>query len=167
MEVDTGASCLVISEETYNKLWSNNTPKLNLADVKLNYQTCETIKILGPICVDVEYQKKLNLLVIAGAGPKLLGRDKLHKIRLDWGGMLNKIHTPPANLQEILDKHKAVFSEELCLIRGTTAKIHIDDQAKPKFCRPRTTRYALTEKVNQEIDRLERSGIIKPVKFSD
>ena len=81
--------------------------------------------------------------------------------------MLNKIYTSPASLQEILDKHKAIFSEELGLITGTTAKIHIDNQAEPKFCRPRTTPYALTEKVNQEIDHLERSGIIKPVEFSD
>jgi hypothetical protein len=171
MEVDTGASCSVISEETYNILWSNNAPKLNTTDVKLRTYTGETVKILpGSITVDIEYheqQEKLNLLVVAGAGPTLLGRDWLHKIRLDWKGMLNKMYTSPANLQEILDKHKAIFSEELGLITGMTAKIHIDNQAEPKFCRPRTTPYALTEKVNQEIDRLERSGIIKPVEFSD
>ena len=172
MEIDTSALCSVISEETYSKLWSNvnNVPKLNTTDVKLRMYTGETVKILGLIRIDVEYQEqkeKLNLLIVAGAGPTLLGRDWLCKIRLDWRGMLNKIYTSPANLQEILHEHKAMFSEELGLITGMIVKIHIDNQADPKFCQPRTTPYALIEKVNLEIDRLERSGIIKPVEFFD
>jgi hypothetical protein len=66
-----------------------------------------------------------------------------------------------------LDKHKAIFSEELGLITGMTAKIHIDNQAEPKFYQPKTTPYALTEKMNQDIDCPGRSVIIKPVQFSD
>ena len=111
MEIDTGASCSVISEETYSKLWSNNAPKLNTTDVKLRTYTGKTIKILGSVRVDVEYQEqkeKLNQLVVAGTGPTLLGRDWLRKICLDWRGMLNKIYTSPANLQEILNEHKAI-----------------------------------------------------------
>lgn len=33
VEVDTGASCSVISEEMHNKLWSNNAPKLNTNNI--------------------------------------------------------------------------------------------------------------------------------------
>ena len=87
MEVDTGALCSVISEETYKTLWGDNPPKLNPTDVKLHTYTGETIQILGSVSVDVEYQEqqeKLDLLVVEGAGPTLMGRDWLHKIRLDW-----------------------------------------------------------------------------------
>ena len=45
--------------------------------------------------------------------------------------------------------------------------IYIKDHSEPKFCRPRTIPYTLKEKVNQEIDRLKWTGIIKPVEFSD
>ena len=83
MEVDTGVSCSVICEETYNKLWNSNAPKLNATDIKLYKFTGETIKILGYIRVDVKYQEqqeKLNLIVVEGAGPALFGQDWLHKI---------------------------------------------------------------------------------------
>ena len=99
MEIDTGASYSVISEETYNKLWSNNAPKLDATNIKLHPYTGETIKILGSISVDVKYREQYEkLIVVEGSGPTLFSRDWLHKIRLDWGKMLNKIYTSPANL---------------------------------------------------------------------
>ena len=70
--------------------------------------TGETIKVMGSVSMDVEYQEqkeRMNLLVVSGSGSTLMGRDWLHKIGLDWGGMLNKIYTLPANLQEILNNH--------------------------------------------------------------
>ena len=88
-------------------------------------------------------------------GPKL--------VKLNCAEMLNNIHTPPEELQEVLDKHSTVFKDELGLITGTTANIYIEEQAEPRFCRPRTVPYALKEKVNTEIDRLEKSGIIRPI----
>ena len=78
MEVDTGASCPVISEETYNKLWSNNAPKLNATDVKLRTYTGEIIKTLVSISVDVKYreqQEKLIPIVAEGSRPTLSGQD--------------------------------------------------------------------------------------------
>ena len=41
----------------------------------------------GAISITVEYEDQketLSLLVVAGTGPSLLGRDWLLKIRLDW-----------------------------------------------------------------------------------
>ena len=50
--------------------------KYHIIYVKLHTYTGETVKILGSIRVDVEYQEqkeKLNLLVVAGTDPMLLG----------------------------------------------------------------------------------------------
>ena len=47
------------------------------------------------------------------------------------------------------------------------AKIHVDPQATPKFCKARPVPYALRGKIYQELKRLEKNGIIKPVEFAE
>ena len=49
---------------------------------------------------------------------------------------------------------------------GTQANVYIDSTATPKFCRARRVPYALREKVEREINQLEREGVITPVRFS-
>ena len=45
--------------------------------------------------------------------------------------------------------------------------ILVDPGAKPRFCKARTVPYALREKVEQELDRLTKEGIIEPIQFAD
>ncbi len=47
------------------------------------------------------------------------------------------------------------------------AKIHVYPSAQPRFCKPRAIPYALRRKVEEELERLQRTGIIEPVQFSD
>ena len=53
------------------------------------------------------------------------------------------------------------------MVRETTAKLHVDPQARPKFYRPRSVLYVMREKVDVELDCLHQQGIIEPVQFSD
>ena len=170
MEVDTGASVSVMSEATFQKLWEGNRPKLNPTDVKLKTYTGEHLKVLGSIPVQVVYQeqtKSLSLLIVGGAGPTLLGRDWLKHIQLDWNRIAKLSNSSPLTLENILQQHTAVFKEELGVVQGVTAKIHADPQATPKFCKARPVPYALRGKINQELQRLEKNGIIKPVEFAE
>ena len=110
--------------------------------------------------------EKLELTVVAGPGPTLLGRDWLRKIRLDWS-QLNNIHSIySSTLQIILDKHKELFQDELGLVKEVKAEIYVDPTAQPRYYKPRPVPYALRAKVEQELERLEQLGIIKPVQFS-
>ena len=95
-----------------------------------------------------------------------MGRDWLTNIRLDWGNICT-IQANPTRLQKVLDKYKTVFQDGLGLVKNTTAKIHVDETAQPRFCRPRIVPYAVRGKLNAEIDHLAKSGIIEPVEFSD
>ena len=77
MEVDTGVSCSIISVVTYQRLWpGNQAPPLRPTKKKLCTYTRESLEIKGTITVKVHYQgqsAELELVVIAGVGPSLLG----------------------------------------------------------------------------------------------
>ncbi len=51
-----------------------------------------------------------------------------------------------------------VFEEGLGTLQGYKAKVHVDPNAQPKFCRARSVLYALREKVEKELARLRQSG---------
>ena len=96
MEVDTGASAAIISKSVYCKLWPMQPP-LQPFTVKLRTNTGEELKVLGSLPAAVDYHSQranLHLLVVAGSGPSLLGRDWLAKLRLDWQN-LHQLQTSP------------------------------------------------------------------------
>ena len=98
---------------------------------------------------------ELELTVVSGSGPTLMGRDWLSKLRLDWSP-LHQVKPNTEKLQEILDKHGTIFNDILDFVKGTVAKIHMDASATPNFYRPRLVPYALRNKVEQELERLEQ-----------
>ncbi len=52
-------------------------------------------------------------------------------------------------------------------MKGVAAQIHVEHQARPQFFRPRPVPYALRSKLEKELERLEETGVIEPVRFSD
>ena len=143
---------------------------MRLSKIKLRTYTGEELEVCGAIPLRVSYQEKeknLDLIVVKGTGPSLMGRDWLNEIRLDWWS-LNRLETQTSTtLQKLLEKHAEVFKEKLGRVNDALAKIHVDANARPRFCRPRPVPYALRSKIDQEIDRLEHVGIIEKVQVSD
>ena len=111
--------------------------------------------------------QQLILLVVAGTGPSLLGRDWLQHIKLNWSILNHVSQTINPSLDSIIAKHAAVFDPKLGLIKGATAKIHVDQSATPQFCKARSVPYALHGRIEQELACLEQCGIIERVEFSD
>ena len=144
MEVDTGAALSVISKTTYDQLWSKESaPPLKPTTAKLKTYTGEHMQVVGSISVEVEHnqqKKQLDLIVVGGEGPSLMGRDWLRKITLTCWSTLH-VASATTSLQDVLNEHSAVFKEELVLVQGTEAKIHVDPEAKPRFCKPRPVPY--------------------------
>ena len=66
-----------------------------------------------------------------------------------------------------MKKHDQLFKDELGKIKDFEARVVLQDGVTPKFCRPRPVAYALREKVENELDRLQQCGVISPVQFSD
>ena len=169
MEVDTGASVSLISRKTFEELWAGNSaPVLQPSSARLKTYTGEEIGVVGSITVTAQSngeEARLPLLVVEGTGPSLLGRDWLSRLRLDWKKILS-VHTH-RSLDSILEAHEAVFKPELGTLRGMEAKLHVEAEAQPLFFRARTVPFALRQKVEQELERLEQEGVVEPVTFSD
>ena len=50
---------------------------------------------------------------------------------VDWTNLKHLGSAPTMELQDVLSRHTEVFKGELGLVRGMTAKIHVDPQAPP------------------------------------
>ena len=90
----------------------------------------------------------------------MLGRDWLRKVKLDWWE-IRAITKHKKSLKSLLAEFEDVMSDQLGTIKGFKAKLHVAKDAKPKFCKPRPVPYAMREAVEEELDRLERTGVIK------
>ena len=132
MEVDTGATLSIISKKTYERLWPTQklAPLLKFSHATLKTYTGEQIKVLGSIDVNVTYQtqkRRLPLLVVAGDGPSLLGRDWLQQMKLDWSGLYAfSVAGPKSQWQDVIDRHPDAFKDELGRVQGTTAKFYLN-----------------------------------------
>uniref|UniRef100_H2ZVA1 Gypsy retrotransposon integrase-like protein 1 n=1 Tax=Latimeria chalumnae TaxID=7897 RepID=H2ZVA1_LATCH len=137
MELDTGASVTVVKLGPLKKT------------VHLRAYTGEQIPVIETVDTRASYrgwEKVLPMLVVKGHGPSLLGCDWLQELGLGW--------------REILKKG-------LGTLVGTTAKLYVDSGVKPKYFKPRPLPYALREKVETELQRLESEGTIELVSFSE
>ena len=59
-----------------------------------------------------------------------------------------------------------MFRDELGTVKDVKVKLYVKNDSTPKFFKTRTLPLALREKVSNELDQLEASGIIVPVKLS-
>ena len=165
MEIDTGASLTIISEATYNS-WENS-PKLSHSELELKTYTGEKIPVVGSCEVAVKHHSQnmnLPLLIVAGNGPNLLGRNWLSHLKLNW----NAIHVVNQNqsLEGVLAKYDDLFEEGLGKLKGHLVEIAVQEDAQPKFCKARPVPFAQKQRIETELERLERDGVIQPVSFS-
>lgn len=87
-------------------------------------------------------------------------------MKLEWDEIKN-VRTEAQTLQEVLIKNEDVFKKELGMLKGMKATIRVSAEACPKFYRPRSVPYAMRSKVEEELDRLLKEGIISPVKYAE
>lgn len=165
MEVDTGAAVSIMSEAIFRVLWP--TRELLPSQIRLQAYSKAPIPVVGYCIVNVQYDgqtAEMPLLIVAGTGPTLLGRDWMGVIRLHWQ-QIHHIHTP--SLQALLARYPTVFKEDLGTLRGYQAKIYVDPDAVPRFNRARSVPYAFKDKVDKELQRLRDEGTLEPVEIAD
>ena len=76
-------------------------------------------------------------------------------------------YTPSTGLEKLLEQYDKLFQDKLGKFQGRQAKIEVDPQATPRFCKARTLPYSMRSKVEEEIDRLVSEGILEPVEYAE
>jgi len=112
----------------------------------------------------------LPLVVVAGKGLSLFGRNWLQAIKLDWtklariNGVAGREDQPVhRHLETLLQENQEIFKDELGHCQGIKAKLKVKTSTVPKFHRPRPIALALKEKVEADLERQERLGILEKI----
>ncbi len=122
------------------------------------------------VCVNHgEQVARLVLVVVAGSGPNLFGRNWLKYLQLDWKCIASvkspSAESPPAGtLKKLLHKHDSLFKDELGTVTSHKATLRVRPDATPQ---PRPVPYATKEAIGDELDRMEQQGIIQKIPSSD
>lgn len=104
----------------------------------------------------------LPLLVVKGKGCNLLGRNWFEPLRIK----VNGIHSvePQDQLESIIQKHSAVFSDTISGHTGAPVNLELKDDARPQFQKARPVSFALRPAMEKEPEKWERQGIVTPVR---
>ena len=123
--------------------------------------------------LDCQTQREvLDLYVVKNKGPALLGRDWLCKIRLDWCSIkfLQASLTtskPKKRLDVMLDKYANVFQNELSTSTSAKASVTLKYDSQARFLKARLMPYALKQKMEEELRRLQNEGILTKGEWSE
>lgn len=163
MELDTGASVSVMSADKFHAACPNVSPETS--NVRFRGFSGDLVQVKGKANVHVKYkghEKVLPLFVTTGPSPTLLGRNWFRALGLSFEGLetVNKL----TDAGTLINQFSGVFEEGLGTFKGISAKILVPANAPPKFCKPRPLPFALRDGVTQELQRLQREGVIEPVK---
>ncbi|GFV13576.1 uncharacterized protein K02A2.6 [Trichonephila clavipes] len=85
----------------------------------------------------------------------------------DWPAIKAFRAKTEQNLNNLLREYNDIFDDKLGEINNYEAKLKLRYGVKPIFCRVRTVPFALKGRVENEIDRLEKEGIIEKVDSSE
>lgn len=167
MELDTGSACSIISKSTFERLWPIDTerPELRPSLANLRVYGGSSLKVAGEISVtaklaDEAQSCQAQIIIVDGNGPCLLGRNLIKKLELS---NLTEIHKISYSNVHLMQQFPDLFSNGLGCLKEKSFPIEVDTTVAPKFCKARTVPYALREKVDRELIRLEKEGIITPV----
>lgn len=167
MEVDSGSAVSVLPAAVWREYFSHTMGQLGKANKTLRTYNGSVVSPIGTCTLPVTYNHITHNLIfyVVEKGPvSLLGRDFLAKFNL---GLVSLNYCSLKQSDKLLDKYKALFSGNLGTFNKYKLSLNLKDGAKPKFCKARPVPFALKEKVGNELDRLVRVGILKPVSYSE
>ncbi|XP_026567937.1 uncharacterized protein K02A2.6-like [Pseudonaja textilis] len=97
--------------------------------------------------------------------------DRTWLLGLDWfpylGLSLTGVHAvSTSDIDSLFADYADVFSNELGCYNGTPISFSVDPQAVPVHLKPRRVPFALCPKLDAELDKLLKQGVIKPTDFA-
>ncbi|XP_037512230.1 uncharacterized protein K02A2.6-like [Rhipicephalus sanguineus] len=168
MELDTGASVSVMAGKLFKRTFPGVA--VEASGVMLRSYSGELSQVEGQAQVSVRFGNReatLPLYLTKGSSPTLLGRNWICAlgVRLPEGqeAALHGLQDIPS----LLTDFQSLFQPGVGTFAGTTAGIHVPEGVRPRFFKPRPLPFALKDGVTQELQRLQREGILVPVKTAE
>lgn len=170
-EMDTGSPITAISEEYYNKHFKNcNITPTNRTFRSYIGHAMIPCGIISPIAVKYGNSvHNLQLFIMPGDSDPIVGRDWLRAFKvIDEEKInacfINKIDDEQAKLAR---EFPNVFSNKLGTYKGRKFEIHLKENCKPIYKKAHPVPYAFRGRIEAELDRLEREGVISKVESSE
>ena len=171
-QLDTGASCNVISHRDLTVLLQNGSPPLHQSSVKLKMYDGSVMKPLGESCLTAERRGKYHSLkfqvVNTPNKPPLSAEscEMMGLLQFDVDPPPQSVHVVESTVKTLLTKetiltaYKDVF-EGLNHIGDST--FMVNETVKPVQHAPRRVPVALRDEVQEKLTDLEKRGFIKKV----
>ena len=172
MELDTGSGVSTMALTSFKEMF----PKIPLLDndIKLRSATGEIFKPHSFAQIPVTYKGcslSLKLYLIDKPGfPTLFGRSWLRNFKRDPEELGDCYHTEvdfERQAKNLLLKYPNLSKEGIGKIPSTEAALHLKDNPKPAYFRARPVPHALLPLVNEELDQLEKYGVIEKIDSSE
>ncbi|KAG7295117.1 hypothetical protein JYU34_022067 [Plutella xylostella] len=164
-EIDTGSKISAVSKKYYDEYLSH-LPLQNKLLILKSY-TGDVIETLGFIEVEVKFGAQsahLELFVIEKGGPPLMGRTWIKKLKLNLVDCYNMTDND-SMAQTLKNEFPEVFADGLGTFKSKIRLCLNDDT--PVFVKARPLPLALRGRVQAELERLQREGVIYKVDRSD
>ena len=103
------------------------------------------------------------------SGPILLGRNWLSVLKLNWSQIkkVSAIAKPAKDVEQLTAQYASLFDGSLGTVKGVKAHLKMKPNSTPKFLKPRPVPFGLKDKIGEELNRLEKIGVLEKVEFSD
>ncbi|CAH8515513.1 unnamed protein product [Schistosoma bovis] len=174
LQLDTASDITLISRRTWSLIGKPQVlPTTQLA----HSASGGKLNIVGEVCCTVskgDAKTNATLYLTQNPGLDLLGLDLIEALQLanhPINHICSAVRTSKPVEKDlksvVLERHSQVFTEELGECKKVKALLILKPGVTPVFRPKRPVPYAALPIVEQELERLQRSGIIEPVNFSD
>ncbi|XP_055632916.1 uncharacterized protein K02A2.6-like [Toxorhynchites rutilus septentrionalis] len=173
LQLDCGSDITVISTHTWKLIGS---PSSTVTSVEASTASREPLELVGEFTcpVTIGTTTKASVCYITSVEDlNVIGLDWLDAFDL-WSKPLaanckqvNLSNFSPSSDQHFLKQYPEVFQDGLGHCMKTKISLSLKPDAQPVFRPKRPVSFHAIQKVEEELDRLERLDIISPVDFSD
>lgn len=170
LQFDTGSDVTIISRCNWSKL---GRPRLNPTDKQASSATGTSIPLLGsfPCVVKLGDREEYEECYVTSLQINLFGIPWIAAFDL-WSHPIttfcNVINGNDSNTltDEIRRRFPDLFSEELGCCTKTKASLTLKQETRPVYRNARPVPHAARKIVEDELERLQRLGVITPVEYS-
>ena len=172
-QLDSGSDLSIINLHTWRCL--NKTALLRTKKTARSV-IGDSINISGEVVLTVTLKgiTKKPIAYVLKNTDNLFGTDWIEKFNL-WGCPMSmfccKLESPTTNTekleQELKQKFPVVFSGGLGKCSKIKAQFQVKDNAQPIFKKKQNVPFATREQMNEELDNLEKAGILSKTDFSE